>query len=770
MNALSKLSNITQPYPGLRPYQQNESELFFGRTEHINKMLGRLEDSQFLAVVGGSGSGKSSLVRAGLLPVLKQGYLSDVGANWKFIVMKPGGDPFGNLASEFHNALAEKHDNYDASDIAFTKAELLTSDQGFLDVVAGAGIKKGTPLLLLVDQFEEIFRFRHHQSYLKDKDGDNAIHKIRNEATAFVNLLLTTAEQAVKMELPIYVMITMRSDFIGACDFFPGLPQVISDCQFLVPRLTRKQLQIVIEKPIQLFGGHISPDLVNQILNDTGTDPDQLPLMQHALMRTWSAAQNNWGANKEGIVLNRSDYEQVGRFSKALSWHLDEAWKELKHNQQKIAKQLFLCLCEQAGEGAFIRRMVKLGEVAAMAGVSADEVTDVVHVFQRNDRNFIVASPLGELNEKTVLDISHEALLRQWKHLTIWIKNEASSARMYNRLADTAVLYNEGKARLLADPELQIALNWKTTAVPNKVWANQYNDKFDLAISFLDESKKARDLEIAEVELQHRWRIPRFFIMGCILGLFLDSHYDFGTGLKNVWYSFSLMASDLGIEESERFVDIFRVTVHLVLYLILAYVGKAIYHRININKIRKNISNSLINSSQSDSNEMVYAGFWRRFAALFIDVILLYTMWVIGILLIIFISESADLPGFEQLGNVSDVFLFVILYFTYWLYEALMTSRYRQATFGKMALGIYVTDIEGEKLTFLRASARFFGKVIISMFLFGFGFYFQPFTKKRQTLHDKMSGTLVARRINKTLGIQTTPVISQENTKVPVKA
>lgn len=769
MNALSKLSNITQPYPGLRPYQQNESELFFGRTEHINKMLGRLEDSQFLAVVGGSGSGKSSLVRAGLLPVLKQGYLLDVGANWKFIVMKPGGDPFGNLASEFHHALADEHDDYDASDIAFTKAELLTSDQGFLDVVAGAGIKKGTPLLLLVDQFEEIFRFRHRQSSLYAQDGDHAIHRVRNEATAFVNLLLTTAEQAVKMELPIYVMITMRSDFIGACDFFPGLPQVISDCQFLVPRLTRKQLQIVIEKPIQLFGGHISPDLVNQILNDTGTDPDQLPLMQHALMRTWSAAQNNWGANKESIELNRADYEQVGRFSKALSWHLDEAWNELKNDQQKIAKQLFLCLCEQAGEGSFIRRMVKLGEVAAIAGVSPDEVTEVVRVFQRNDRNFIVASPLGELDEKTVLDISHEALLRQWRHLSIWIKNEASSARLYNRLTDTAVLYNEGKARLLADPELQIALNWKASAVPNKVWASQYNDKFDLAISFLDESKKARDLEIAEVELQHRWRIPRFFIMGCILGLFLDSHYNFGTGLKHVWDSLEAWAWDMDIEKSEKLVDIFRVTVHLVLYLIFAYVGKAIYHRININKIRKNISNSLIHSSLSDSNEMVYAGFWRRFAALFIDLILLYTMWVIGILVIFFILESVDLPAFEQLSNPSDILLFVILYLTFWLYEALMTSNYRQATFGKMALGIYITDIKGDKLTFLRASARFFGKILVSI-LFGFGFLFQPFTKKRQTLHDKMSGTLVARRIKKPVGIQTTPIISQENTKVPVRA
>jgi len=770
MNVLSKRSNTTRPYPGLQPYQQHESELFFGRTEHINKMLGRLEDSRFLAVVGGSGSGKSSLVRAGLLPVLKQGYLLDAGVDWKFIVMKPGGDPFGNLASELHNALTNEQGDYDASDIAFTKAELQTSDRGFLDVIEGAGIKKDTPLLLVVDQFEEIFRFRNRQGSMHSQGEDYAIHKIRNKATAFVNLLLTTAKQAVKMELPIYVMITMRSDFIGACDFFPGLPQVISDCQFLVPRLTRRQLQVVIEKPIQLFGGHIAPDLVNQILNDTGTDPDQLPLMQHALMRTWSVAQKNWGTDNENRVLNRVDYESVGRFGKALSWHLDEAWKQLDNNQQTIAKQLFLCLCEQAGERSFIRRMVKLGEVAAMAGVSSNEVIEVVRVFQEKERNFIVASPVGELNEKSVLDISHEALLRQWRQLRIWIEKEASSARTYNRLVDTAVLYNEEKARLLADPELQIALNWKDSVVPNKVWASQYNEQFDLAMSFLDESKNARDLEVAEVEFQHRWRIPHFFIMGFILALYLDSHYDFGTGLKVFWDTLQLRVVDLDvvdldIEESNKFVDIFRVTAHLVLYLILGYLGKVIYHRISIRKIRKNISKSLLNASLTDIDKMTYAGFWRRLAALFIDFIILYTMWVIGILAIMFVVELFDLYGID---NISDIFIYVLFYLTFWLYEALMTSSSRQATFGKMALGIYITDIKAEKLTFPRASARFFGKLVISMLPLGFGFYFQPFTKKRQTLHDKVIGTLVARRIKIPVSMKVTPIHTQKPIRISV--
>ena len=153
-------TTLTQPYPGLRPFLQHEAKLFFGRANEINRMLARLEKNRFLAVVGGSGSGKSSLVRAGLLPVLGQGYLLGAGTDWRFVVMRPGGDPFGNLATQFQRAIAADNELPVPGDVAFTRAALQTSPQGFLEVVKEAGLDEGAPLLLLVDQFEEIFRFR----------------------------------------------------------------------------------------------------------------------------------------------------------------------------------------------------------------------------------------------------------------------------------------------------------------------------------------------------------------------------------------------------------------------------------------------------------------------------------------------------------------------------------------------------------------------------------------------------------------------------------
>jgi WD40 repeat protein len=481
---------LAQPYPGLRPFLQSEAELFFGRAEDINRMLACLEERRFLAVVGGSGSGKSSLVRAGLLPVLGQGYLLGAGTDWRFVVMRPGGDPFGNLAAEFHRAIGGG-ETPDAGDVAFTHAALLTSPRGFLEVLEEAGLDKGTPLLLLVDQFEEIFRFRRRRAGGEDA---RTIREERNGATAFVNVLLTTAQAAAKAELPLYVMLTMRSDFMGDCDVFPGLPQAISDSQFLVPRLTRGQMQEIIEKPLLLFGWKAAPELVNHILNDAGTDPDLLPLMQHALMRTWHAAQARLAGGDAEKVLLLSDYVKVGGFSDALSQHLEEAWRSLTgEREERIAQQLFICLSQQSGAGTLVRRMAKLGEVASVANAEAGEVAKVVRLFQEGERNFVMASPPGGLNAESVLDISHEALLRQWARLRSWLAEEAKSADTYLRLADGASRWKAGEADLLQGRELRRALEWKQSRNPTATWAERYHPGFADAIRYLEESRQAED-------------------------------------------------------------------------------------------------------------------------------------------------------------------------------------------------------------------------------------------------------------------------------------
>jgi Novel STAND NTPase 1 len=208
----------------------------------------------------------------------------------------------------------------------------------------------------------------------------------------------------------------------------------------------------ITEGPAEVFGGVVEPALVNRLLNDMGTDPDQLPLMQHALMRMWTRTSEAAVEDPQGksprITLTLADYNEVGGLARALSNHADEAFTQLPDEQQRIAEVLFRCLSERGLAQRDTRRPVRLDTVAAVAGVSPAQVTAVVEVFRRPDRSFITPSAEVPLRSDTVLDISHESLIRQWQRLNQWVEQEALSADNYRRLEQTARLWHTGQAAL----------------------------------------------------------------------------------------------------------------------------------------------------------------------------------------------------------------------------------------------------------------------------------------------------------------------------------
>jgi energy-coupling factor transporter ATP-binding protein EcfA2 len=408
-------SKITDPYIGLRSFKQNDSELFFGRENQTNEMLMRLEaqkDFRFLAVLGASGSGKSSLVMAGLLPALSHGFLFDVEApgDWEYVTARPGGAPLQNLANAWCDTFHPQSSSSDEGEYGrrdFAAAQLRSGPLGIVRAYRGEKKAQGCPVLILIDQFEELFRFTgREQSGLSTNDSNQAKlvdksnsttnkalieEQRRNEAAAFVELLLTTAQQT---DVPIYIVITMRSDFLGHCDAFQGLPEAISRSQYLTPRMTRAQLSEAIRRPLESLdlGASIDETLVNQILNDVGTNPDQLPLMQHVLMRTWCEALKR----KKNEILNSLESDQ----------------------ERRIAQRLFNCLRDIPAEGP-TQRKVKLGEVAAEANADADAVIKVIRVFQNEGNNFIMASSQGELTAESELDINEKALLHVGQKLVL---------------------------------------------------------------------------------------------------------------------------------------------------------------------------------------------------------------------------------------------------------------------------------------------------------------------------------------------------------------
>ena len=470
------------PFPGLRPFEPDEARLFFGRGPHTRELLRKLRRNRFLAVVGTSGSGKSSLVRAGLLPTLCSGELPGSGSSWRIALFRPGGDPIGELARSLsapgvlvgNDAGTEPDDR--RLHAMLCETTLRRSALGLSQAVRDARLADGENLLVVVDQFEELFRFKREA---KGRHG-------AEESAAFVKLLLEASRATGS---PVYVVLTMRSDYLGDCAQFRGLPEAINDAQYLIPRLSRDQRRETITAPVRVAGATITPRLVQRLLNDVGDNPDQLPILQHALMRTW----DQWAATSEhGQSLDTEHYQHIGGMTEALSRHANEIYWVLDGSRRRhIAERLFKGLTDRSGDGRGIRKATRLDRLSAYAEAGTDEVIEVIDAFREPGCSFLMPPAGTPLAADTVIDISHESLMRVWTLLKDWVAEETDSARTYHRLAETAALNRADKAGLWSEPDLTQALDWRRHQRPNARWARRYHAAFTTAMKFLDRSDQA---------------------------------------------------------------------------------------------------------------------------------------------------------------------------------------------------------------------------------------------------------------------------------------
>ena len=372
------------PYPGLRPFQEQDAVRFFGRDREIDDVLNRLASRHLLAVIGVSGCGKSSLVRAGMIPVLRVGASESLPARWRIYTIYPGNAPLQAL----RGALGAP------SDWPITSFDLVGHMRTQLN--------NGESLLLVVDQFEEIFRYRDETLA---QDGGNA-------ASLFVNLLLNAVEQR---EIPIYVLLTMRTDYLGQCSQFLGLPEALNDCYYLVPRLTRLQQQEAIERPLQEQGTVMHPALVQRLLNESAEDPDHLPVLQHLLRRLWE----NWNARGVNGPIGTTDYDDVGGWEDALNADAEHVLKQFEDDLEAI-KRVFQWITDRGTGEQPVRRPRPVTECLEVSGLTRERLTEIIRSF--HERGVLLPS------DQPLINLSHESVMWQWSRLKVWIAEEAQHA------------------------------------------------------------------------------------------------------------------------------------------------------------------------------------------------------------------------------------------------------------------------------------------------------------------------------------------------------
>ena len=450
--------SIETPFLGLRFFDEPHAHLFFGRDEQVDDLLDTLNSARCVAVIGPSGCGKSSLVRAGLIPALHS------VASWRIAALRPRENPIRELAASLQKTFGAS-----GSDVELT---LRRGILGLLDAVREAGLSPGENLLVVVDQFEELFRFGHQPRYA-------------DEAASFVRLLL---EASGRRDSRIHVLLTMRSDYLGNCEQFRDLPERLNDGLYLVPRMRREQLEHAIVGPVHAAGAQIAPRLVQRLLNDVGDDPDQLPVLQHALLRTWI----RW---RDAGMIGPLDLEHSASLQNALDEQGEEIYSALPETLRKTAETIFRCLTE-VDESREIRRPAAMSELAAVSEAPIADVRAVVDAFRAHGVSFLNPEPDRILEPDTTVDITHESLIRRWARLREWALQEAADRDVYLE-TDKRASQAKGEDDYLKGVDLERASHWLARR-PSAAWAERYGGDHERTVAFIRQSQEKRNREVGD--------------------------------------------------------------------------------------------------------------------------------------------------------------------------------------------------------------------------------------------------------------------------------
>ena len=396
------------PFRGLAPFDAAQAEYFFGRERLVAELVARLVGSTLLAVVGASGSGKSSVVRAGLLPALAAGVVPG-SEGWRRAVMRPGERPLAELSRILARAVPETGPEDGAPWIADALEQL----------------PAGQRLVLVVDQFEEAF--------VACRDGA--------ERKAFLDALVEGASDSQER---LVCVLAIRADFYGRCAEHADLSTLVSANQLLVGPMRRDELRRAIQLPARRVGLRVEPRLVSALVGDVAGEPGGLPLLSAALLELWQ--------HRDGRTLRHATYERTGGVDGAVARLAEEAYQRLDADERRRARPMLLRLAGDDEEAsALVRRRVPLDELELDRDEHAGRALAV-----------LTESRLLTVDEGAV-EVAHEALLREWPRLRDWLEQDAEGRRLHHHLIGAAREWRDSErdpAELYRAARLAAALGW----------------------------------------------------------------------------------------------------------------------------------------------------------------------------------------------------------------------------------------------------------------------------------------------------------------------
>lgn len=456
------LEDVTNPYKGLRPFEEADSADFFGRDALIQQLANRIDEDDalagFLAVVGPSGSGKSSVVKAGLVPALRHGLILG-SEDWFIAEMIPGTEPLENLEAALLSVAFDEPDDL--------LKQLQEDERGLIRAVEAIFPGQDAALLLVIDQFEEVFTFAQTEA----------------ETLHFLQLLNATVRDPNSR---IRVIATLRADFYDRPLLYPEFGALMRSRTEVVLPLNAHELEQAITGPAARVGIGVDANLVATIISDVSEEPGVLPLLQYVLTETFERC--------EGQTLTLEAYQSIGGVIGALARRAEELYMEMDATSQSVVRQIFLRLVT-LGEGTEdTRRRVSWSELMSFAdhgkGVRARETMQ--SVLDTFGKHRLLTTDRDPTTREPTVEVAHEALIREWTRLRSWLDESRADVRSQRILAGAAAEWIKAHREtsfLLAGARLTQYEEWSQTT--------------DLALTqderdYLEASLAQRDIHLKE--------------------------------------------------------------------------------------------------------------------------------------------------------------------------------------------------------------------------------------------------------------------------------
>ena len=509
------------PFAGSRSFYESEQSTFYGRIKQVDDVLLLLHKYKFIALTGQNGSGKSSFLNSGLIPALKRGHNGLAGKEWVICKTRPGQAPIRNLAYALSdNDLLNPTIRSTPEQHLWIEKKLKEGISGLETVYRQSEIFGKKNLMIVIDQFEDLFL---------NTDLYNNAAALNEDTNQYINAI-TGANFAE--EIAVYVVIALGAENIIDISPYRRLQDLLNQGQYLLPRISGVDLKRIILNPLVGSKISVSPESMDAILAQFGSDMRLLPNLQFLLYKTWSVVKDQ---DQEDIIIQPDDLANVGNLQHCFATHLESHYNNLDDRGKQVFEKLFKALVSTESLGKMTQPQT-LAHLSSICESSLEEISTLLLPISQGEEMFLEIMPPDisinkgnrnlQLHKNSLLFIKNENIFIYWERFRDWLGQEEESRDIYKRLVTDQLRYDAGKTALLRPPDLDFLWKWYQQNQPSKIWGEYLLPGYQNAIDYLTLSYNTCKNELLLKENARKNEIKRYrrnMLIGIVVGLVIIS-------------------------------------------------------------------------------------------------------------------------------------------------------------------------------------------------------------------------------------------------------